>query len=87
MMKTYSLAMGIRIFSYQESQDGYFQMNIFYFQDQMMQLFKDVFFSRTSSKYWFIYCESFCLSCRQRQDLATCELFILEHYFCNERQL
>uniref|UniRef100_A0A8W8IQR3 J domain-containing protein n=1 Tax=Magallana gigas TaxID=29159 RepID=A0A8W8IQR3_MAGGI len=38
--------------------------------DQMMQLFKDVFFSRTSSKYCFIYCNPCLLSSRQRQSFA-----------------
>lgn len=35
-----------------------------------MQLFKDVFFSRTSSKYCFIYCNPCLLSSRQRQSFA-----------------
>lgn len=36
----------------------------------MMQLFKDVFFSQTSSKYCFIHCNPCLLSSRQRQSFA-----------------
>lgn len=91
MMKTYCLAMGIRIFSYQESLKmvtGYFQMDIFISRIKWCSYSKMFsFHEHQVSTGLFIYCDWCLLSCRQRQGLANCELFILEHNFFNERQL